>query len=86
MPSRFAEFSYTAEEGLTLRFKPRNLDLLPESTRGHLRAAKKELLLALRGCIDGAIERTEQRETDAHRPRRIQVRMGNGEEEQPENP
>ena len=84
MAPRLVEVNYSSEEGLTLRFQPRTLQLVPEATRTHLRAAKKELLLAMRGCIDGAIERTEGREAEARRPRRIEVRVGNGEEDEPE--
>ena len=84
MAPRLVELNYNPEEGLTLRFQPRSLSLVPEATRTHLRAAKKELLLALRGCIDGAIERTEGRETETRRPRRIEVRVGNGDEDEPE--
>ncbi len=87
MVPRLAEISYSPDEGLTLRFQPRGLELLPESTRTHLRAANKELLLALRGVIDRAIERTERRADKTRQPRRIQVKVGDaGAEEQPPAP
>jgi hypothetical protein len=70
------EVDCNRDEGLTIKVKPMTLGLLPESTMGHLRAANKELLLALRSIIDSAIEYTEQAEAGARRPRRIQVRMG----------
>lgn len=36
-------------------------ELLPEEFRTHLRAARKEMLLAVRSLIDAAIERTEEK-------------------------
>ena len=86
MAPRLAEISYNPEEGLTLRFKPQSLHLLPESTCTHLRAANKELLLALRGFIDQAIERTEKGEEPGRRARRIQVQVGEAAADQPAEP
>ncbi len=86
MAPRLADISYNPEDGLTLRFKPRSLHLLPESTRTHLRAANKELLLALRGFIDLAIERTEKGEDSGRKPRRIHVQVGGAAEDQPAEP
>lgn len=86
MAPRLAEISYNPEEGITLRFKPKSLHLLPESTRTHLRAANKELLLALRGFIDQAIERTEKGEEPRQRARRISVQVGGSEEDKPAEP
>ncbi len=85
MAPRLAEISYSPEEGLTLRFRPTGLELLPESTRTHLRAANKELLLALRGVIDRAIEGTEHRQGEARRPRRIQVKVGDAGDQESSN-
>jgi len=76
MAARLLEIDCNRDDGLTIRLKPRTLRLLPESTRGHLRAANKELLLALRSVIDSAIEYTEQREQRARPHRRIQVTVG----------
>jgi hypothetical protein len=70
------EVDCNRDEGLTIKVKPMTLGLLSESTVGHLQAANKELLLALRSVIDSAIEYTEQKEAGARPPRRIQVRMG----------
>ena len=86
MAPRLADISYNPEDGLTLRFKPRSLELLPESTRTHLRAANKELLLALRGFIDQCIERTEKGEDPGRRARHIRVQVGGAEEDQPAEP
>ena len=73
MLPRLAEVNYSPEAGLTLRFHSRRCNLLPEQTRGHLKAANKELLLALRSFIDETIERMEQPEPRPRRRRRIQV-------------
>ena len=70
------EVDCNRDEGLTIKVRPRTMGMLPESTMGPLRAANRELLLALRSVIDSAIEYTEQTEAGARRPRRIQVRMG----------
>lgn len=86
MAPRLADISYNPEDGLTLRFKPRSLDLLPESTRTHLRAANKELLLALRGFIDKCIERTEKGEEPGRRARRIHVQFGEAAEDESAEP
>lgn len=86
MAPRLAEISYNPEEGLILRLKPKSLELLPESTRTHLRAANKEFLLALRGFIDQAIERTEKGEESGRRARRINVQVGGAAEDKPAEP
>jgi hypothetical protein len=35
-------------------------EFLPAESRAHLRASRKEMLLAMRSLIDAAIERTEE--------------------------
>jgi len=47
-------------EEVVLRFKSPEFQGLPDSTRQHLRVARKEVLLALRSMLDSAIERTEK--------------------------
>ena len=69
--ARFIEASYDTEEGFTLRLKP--FHLMPDSTRGHLVAANKELLLALRSVLDEAIARAEERGRPPRRPRKVEV-------------
>jgi hypothetical protein len=50
-------------EELVLRFKPPPTRLMSEETREHARAARRELLLVLRGIIDDVLSRTgEQKE------------------------
>jgi len=45
-----------------LRFKPPLPKILPEETRGHIKAVRKEMLLALRSLIDAAIGQVEEAE------------------------
>ena len=47
---------------LVLRFKIPRFRRLPDSTKQHLWAARKETLLALRNILDKAIERAEKLE------------------------
>lgn len=76
MASQLLEIHCSREEGLSITVNPSTVGLLSESTRVHLRAANKELLLALRSVIDSVIEYTEEKQQRARRPRRIQVRVG----------
>ena len=76
MSPRLAEINYSSEEGLTLRFTPRSCQLLSEPTRGHLKAANKELLLALRSFLDQTIEGIDRPQPKSRRPRRVQVKVG----------
>jgi hypothetical protein len=79
------EVDCNRNEGLTIKIKPVTLGMASGSALGHLRAANKELLLALRSVIDSAIEYTEQKESGARPARRIQVRVGEAPtEETPE--
>ena len=73
MPERVVEIDYSANEGLTLRFRPHSLEMIPESTRRHMRAANKELLLALRSFVDQAIDRMEPEKKSDRGPRRVTV-------------
>jgi len=82
MAPRLLEIDCNRDDGLTVRIRPKTLDLLSADTRGHLRAANKELLLALRSVIDSAIEYTDRKEQRARRPRRIQVRVGDAPPEE----
>lgn len=73
--AQFLEASYDPEEGFTLQFRP--CRLMPDSTRGHLVAANKELLLALRSVLDDVIARTEERERQPRGPRKVEVKSEN---------
>jgi hypothetical protein len=75
MPDRVVEINYSQSEGLTLRFKPGSLSLVPEPAKEHFKAANKELLLALRSFVDKAIE-TMEPEAKGRGPRRVDVTDG----------
>ena len=49
------------------------LAFLPTETREHLRAARRENLLALRGMLDAFIERLEQPEKPTRKAERVKV-------------
>ncbi|MBI2912281.1 MAG: hypothetical protein HYY05_09060 [Chloroflexi bacterium] len=53
-----------------VRVRPPRFLLVPAESRQHVRAAQKEMLLALRGLIDSAIECVEEKEKPATRSRR----------------
>jgi hypothetical protein len=76
MAGRLIEVHYSPGEGLTLRFRPRSLKLIPDATMGHLRTANKELLLALRSLLDQTIARMEEQEKPSRRPRKVEVKEG----------
>lgn len=46
---------------------------LPKATRDHLRAARREHLLALRSILDQAIEQVEKTEKPKHKAERVKV-------------
>ena len=71
MGRRLIEVDLDAQEGFTLRVRP--FGLLPESARGHLVAARKELLLALRSMVDEAVTRLEEKEPVPRRARKVRV-------------
>ena len=75
MPDRVVEINYSQSEGLTLRFKPGSLSLVPEPVKEHIKAANKELLLALRSFVDQAIE-TMEPQGKGRGPRRVNVTDG----------
>ena len=81
MEDRFIEVNYNPTDGFTLRVRPRSLKLLPEPTRGHILAANKEFLLAVRSFLDQVISKVEDRGKASRRPRRIEVK---GSEEKQE--
>ncbi len=74
MADRAVEINYNASDGLTLRFKPRTLELIPEPAKEHIKAANKELLLALRSFVDQAIEKMEPDGESGKGPRRVPVK------------
>ena len=54
------EVEHRPGEEVVLHFKSPKFRKLPDTTRQHLLAAQKEILVALRGILDSAIERTEE--------------------------
>ncbi len=88
MAERMVEIDYSPSEGLTLRFRPISLSLVPEPTRQHLLAANRELLLALRSFVDQAIERVESSAGPSRGPRRVRVRDADQatEDQSPQRP
>ena len=67
MRERVFEVEYHPGEEVVLHFKAPSLSVMPEATRGHFRAARKEMLLALRSLLDKAIERAEEAEKSKER-------------------
>ncbi len=61
MSDSIFEVEHRPGEEWVLRIKSPKLQMFPDSTRQHMLAARKEILLALRGVLDSAIERTEQK-------------------------
>jgi len=60
MSDSIFEVEHRPGEELVLRFKSPKFHGLSDSTRQHMLAAQKEILLTLRSVLDVAIERTEQ--------------------------
>ncbi len=56
------EWEYDPEEGLVLHIHPMFRGLVSEETRAHIRASRKEMLLALRNLLDISIQKMEQTE------------------------
>ena len=73
MAERLFEINYSAAEGLTMCFRPSCLGLVPEPTRQHIRAANRELLLALRSFVDQAVEMMGPEGRADGGPRRVRV-------------
>ena len=62
MSDSIFEVEHRPSGEIVLRFKSPKFWGLPESTRQHLVAARKEMLLALRSTLDQAIEEIEKSE------------------------
>jgi hypothetical protein len=60
MSDTIFQIEHRPGEEVVLRVKSPAFRGLPDSTKQHLLAARKEMLLALRTMLDGAIERTEK--------------------------
>ncbi len=79
MSERILEVDYKDGE-FTLRVTPSRLKVIPGATANHLKAANRELLMALRGALDRLIESTEPKEKPAGKRRtRIEVKQEEAE-------
>ncbi len=74
MANRPFEVNYSPDEGITLKFRPDAIGFVPEPARKHIKAANKELLLALRSFVDKAIEVMEPEEETGRGPKRVRVK------------
>ncbi len=62
MPRGNIEWEYDPENGLTLRIQPMFRGLVTDEARAHVRASRREMLLALRSLIDATVQRMEEKE------------------------
>ena len=59
MGEKIFECEYEPGKEIVFRFRPPKIPGVPEATREHLKAARREMLLALRDFINEALERSE---------------------------
>lgn len=57
----------------TVTIRLPRIRLFPRATEGHLRAAQREVLLAVRSVVDEAIKMTEEPRRDRVRRTRIEI-------------
>ncbi len=74
MSDSIFEVEHRPGEELVLRFKSPRFYGLSDSTKQHMLAAQKEILLALRSMLDGAIEKTE-RSSEAKKRKRAKIEV-----------
>jgi hypothetical protein len=74
MPKGSIEWEYHPEEGLTLHIRPIFRKLVLGEARTHVRASRKEMLMAFRSLIDAAIQRMEEKEK-APEKRRTKIKV-----------
>ncbi|MBI2165928.1 MAG: hypothetical protein HYU29_05945 [Chloroflexi bacterium] len=67
------EVSYAPGGEIILRFRPKELRVLPEDTKDHMKAASREFLLAFRTFLDACVTRVEQAEGTTRARRRTRV-------------
>jgi len=75
MAEKILEIEHHPGEEIVLRFKPPSIPVVPEATRSHFRAARKEMLLALRGLLDAAIEQAEEAEKTKTTKKRTKIEV-----------
>jgi hypothetical protein len=61
------QWEHTPEEGLVVKIKPGMPGLFTGETRRHVKAARKEMLLAVRNLIDIAVAHMEAKENKAQK-------------------
>ncbi len=72
--SKILEIEQTDDDELVIHVRRPNMKLMSGETAGHLMNARKELLLAIRGVIDAAIECGEsQQKAKGQGRRKIEV-------------
>jgi hypothetical protein len=74
MSDRIFEVEHRPGEEWVLRFKSPKFYGLSDSTRQHMLAAQKEILLTLRSILDVAIERTEK-SSEARKRKRTKIEV-----------
>jgi hypothetical protein len=62
MLSGSIQWEQSPDEEFVLRIKPPKGKIIPDEAVSHMKAANKEMLLALRSLIDAAIEKQEEAE------------------------
>jgi hypothetical protein len=62
MPKGSIEWEYLPDEGLVLRIHPMFRRLVTEEARSHVKASRKEMLMALRSLLDATIEKLDEKE------------------------
>lgn len=62
MSEKILEVEHGPGEELVVRISPPKLGMLSDETKEHILTARKEMLLAIRGVIDAAIQYTENQE------------------------
>jgi hypothetical protein len=68
------QWEHTPEDGLVVRIKPAMPGLFTGETRKHVKAARKEMLLAIRNVIDIAVTHMDAKDNkDQKQATRIEV-------------
>jgi hypothetical protein len=73
MSDSIFEVEYRPGEEIVLRFKSPRLQRLPDSTRQHLRVARKEILLALRTLLEGSEGATRPEKGKSRKRAKVEV-------------
>ena len=71
MMGGFIKWEHRPGEEFVLRIKPPQGKIVPEEIKSHIRAARKEMLLAMRSLIDSALTRLDEKKKG--NPSKIEV-------------